>query len=58
MTPAPWRADALRQAIGAPLDPAESAELEQDLIAIRNKLEEKDFEVAWSKRGSMTQEQA
>ena len=51
-------ADALRQEIGAPLDPAEQAELDQDLMVVRNSLEEKVFAVAWSNGSDMTLEQA
>jgi predicted ATPase/Tfp pilus assembly protein PilF len=51
-------ASALRQEIGAPLDPAEQAELDQDLLAVRNSLEEKEFAVAWSNGSGMTLEQA
>jgi non-specific serine/threonine protein kinase len=51
-------ADALRQAIGAPLDPAERAELDQDVIAARNQLGEKNFELTWAEGRVMTMEQA
>lgn len=51
-------ANSLRQEIGAPLDPAEQAELDQDLLAIHNSLEEKEFAVAWSDGSGMTLEQA
>jgi len=51
-------ANTLHQEIGAPPDPAEEAELDQDLLAVRNSLEEKEFAVVWSNGKSMTLEQA
>jgi predicted ATPase/Tfp pilus assembly protein PilF/DNA-binding XRE family transcriptional regulator len=51
-------ADALRRELGAPLDPAEQTELDQDVIAIRNRLPEKEFAVVWSKGSRMTLEQS
>src|SRR5690349_1754704 len=51
-------ANTLHQEMGAPLDPAEEAELDQDLLAVRNSLEEKEFAVVWSNGKSMTLEQA
>jgi predicted ATPase/DNA-binding SARP family transcriptional activator len=51
-------AEALRQAIGAPLSGAEGSELDQDVIVTRNKLGERIFGVAWAEGRAMTMEQA
>jgi predicted ATPase/DNA-binding SARP family transcriptional activator len=51
-------AEALRQAIGAPLNGAERSELDQDVVVTRNQLGERIFEAAWAEGRAMTMEQA
>jgi hypothetical protein len=51
-------AEALRKAIGAPLSQAERAELDQDVVVTRERLDERNFEAAWGKGRAMTLEQA
>jgi predicted ATPase/DNA-binding SARP family transcriptional activator len=51
-------AEALRQAIGAPLGGAERRELDQDVIVTRERLDERDFDAAWEEGRTMTFEQA
>jgi len=51
-------AEALRQAIAAPLSGAERSELDQDVIVTRNRLGERIFEAAWAEGRAMTMEQA
>ena len=50
-------AASLRQAIGAPLNPAEQVELDQDVNVTRNQLGEKMFDSAYAAGGAMTLEQ-
>ena len=51
-------ADALRQAIGAPLIEAEQAELDRDVIAIRNQLGQKAFDTTTTNGRAISLEQA
>jgi tetratricopeptide (TPR) repeat protein len=51
-------AEALRQAIGAPLSDAERNELDQDVIVTRERLDEGIFDAAWVEGHAMTMEQA
>jgi predicted ATPase/DNA-binding SARP family transcriptional activator len=51
-------AEALRQAIGAPLSRAERNELDQDVIVTRERLGQGIFDAAWTKGRAMTMEQA
>ncbi|RPJ25060.1 MAG: tetratricopeptide repeat protein [Chloroflexi bacterium] len=51
-------AESLRHAIGAPLIPAERDELDQDILATRDQLDERIFEVEFAEGRRMTVEQA
>jgi tetratricopeptide (TPR) repeat protein len=51
------RAEALRDAIGAPLQPIERADYEQAVAAVRTLLGESAFVAAWTQGGAMTTEQ-
>jgi non-specific serine/threonine protein kinase len=51
-------AEALRQAIGSPLSGVERRELDQDVIATRERLGEGNFEDAWAEGRAMPLEQA
>ena len=50
-------ADALREAIGAPLQPIERADYEQAVAAVRDQLGESAFAAAWTQGYTMTVEQ-
>jgi non-specific serine/threonine protein kinase len=52
------QADALREAIGAPLAPVERPEYERDIAAVRAALSEEEFAAAWAQGRAMTLEQA
>jgi tetratricopeptide (TPR) repeat protein len=51
-------AHALRQVIGAPLDPAERTELDQDVIATRKQMDDRAFELGWADGRAMSLEKA
>jgi len=51
-------ANALRQAIGVPLDPSELAEIDQDVSATRELLNDQTFDSAWEEGLAMSMEQA
>jgi hypothetical protein len=50
-------AEALREAIGAPLQPIERADYEQAVATVRDHLGEKAFASAWAEGRAMTAEQ-
>ena len=51
-------AEALREAIGAPLPPVERADYERDVAAARSQLDEAAFATAWAAGQALTLEQA
>jgi len=51
-------AEALRQAVGAPLTGTELSELDQDVVVTRERLDEGIFDAAWEEGRAMTMQQA
>jgi hypothetical protein len=51
-------AEALRDAIGTPVDPADRADDERNVSAVRARLGEEAFEAAWAAGRAMTPDQA
>ncbi len=51
-------AQALREAIGAPLGPVDQADQDQEMMSARQKMSEADWETAWEEGRKMTLEQA